>query len=135
MEINPNKYYILYDGDCSFCNRWVQWILRRDKKDRFLFASLQSKFGQNFLIDRNLERKHFNTLYLYKPNQFYYTQSDAVLRIAGLLGGKYTLVAQLRIFPRFLRDALYHQIAKNREKLVSQHCNILSEKDKEKFIE
>ncbi len=135
MEINENQYYILYDGDCGFCNHWIQWVLQRDKKNLFLFASLQSKFGQNFLMDRNLDRKSFNTLYLYKPNRFYYTQSDAVLHIAKILGGKYALVSILNIFPKFLRDAVYSQIAKNRHQFKSQYCNIPSEKDKKKFLE
>jgi hypothetical protein len=29
------KILYFYDGDCGFCNFWVQWILKNDKKDNF----------------------------------------------------------------------------------------------------
>jgi predicted DCC family thiol-disulfide oxidoreductase YuxK len=87
------KHIVFFDGDCGVCNFWVQWILKRDKKDRFLFASLQSDFGQQFLTERKLNTEVFNTLYLWKPNHYYLEKSKAVLQIAHLLGGIYKLSA------------------------------------------
>jgi predicted DCC family thiol-disulfide oxidoreductase YuxK len=44
-----NKHIVLYDGDCPMCNYWVNFILKRDDKNKFMFAALQSDFGQDFL--------------------------------------------------------------------------------------
>ena len=95
--IKKDKLYVFYDGDCGFCNFWVQWILNNDKKDKFLFASLQGNFGQIFLKERNLETKNFNTIYLWKPEDYYLEKSSAIIKIAENLGGKYRLSTLIRI--------------------------------------
>ncbi len=133
--LDESKYYVFYDGDCGFCNHWVQWILKNDKRNQFLFSALQSNFGQQFLWQRGLDRKQFNTLYLWKPNSFYLVKSEAVSEIAKILGGKFGLMANLNIFPRFFSDKIYDQIAKNRMKLTSQKCFLPSEEEKKKFLE
>ena len=70
-NLDTTKYFVLYDGECGFCNFWVHWILKKDTKNNFLFASLQSDFGQQFLNERNLESKNLDTLYLWKPEKYY----------------------------------------------------------------
>lgn len=133
--IDYTKYYVFYDGDCGFCNHWVQWILKNDHKNQFLFSALQSDFGQQFLLERGLESKQFNTLYLWKPNSFYLIKSEAVAEIAKILGGKFALMSYLNIFPRFFSDKIYDQIAKNRTKLASQKCFLPNEEERKKFVE
>lgn len=134
-RFDVSKYYVFYDGDCGFCNYWVQWILKNDKNDQFRFSTLQSNFGQQFLRQRSLERKEFNTLYLWKPNSFYLIKSEAVSSIAKILGGKYALMASLNVFPRFLSDKIYNKVAENRLKMASQKCLLPSEEERKKFIE
>ncbi|WP_370899958.1 thiol-disulfide oxidoreductase DCC family protein [Chryseobacterium gossypii] len=129
-----NKYVVFFDGDCGVCNFWVQWILERDKKDRFMFASLQSDFGQKFLSERGLKTTEFNTMYLWKPDQYYLIKSRAVLQIAGLLGGVYRLLGIGRLIPRFLSDKLYDLISKNRMKLANQKCYLPTPHQRKKFI-
>ena len=133
--IDPTKYYVFYDGDCGFCNYWVQWILKNDVKDKFLFSSLQSDFGQNFLQERGLENKEFSTLYLWKSKSFCLKKSQAALTIARLLGGKFAIIGNLNFFPSFLSDLVYDQIAKNRTKLASQKCFLPNGKERAKFVE
>ena len=36
---------VLFDGVCNFCNSSVNFIMARDKKDKFRFAALQSEPG------------------------------------------------------------------------------------------
>lgn len=132
---DPSKYYVFYDGDCGFCNYWIQWILKNDRRDQFLFSPLQSGFGQHFLRDRNLPQQQLNTLYLWKPNSFYYVKSEAVLEIAKLLGGKYQLMTAFKLFPKFFSDWVYDRIAKNRSKLPGAQCPVPTAQQKEKFIE
>jgi len=46
-DINFDKNaLILFDGECMFCNKTIQFILKKDKNERFLFAALQSEIGQ-----------------------------------------------------------------------------------------
>lgn len=135
QSIDESKYYVFYDGDCGFCNHWVQWILQNDKKDQFRFAALQSNFGQQFLWERGLNRKQFNTIYLWKPNSFYLIKSGAINKISKLLGGKYAVLAQLNILPAFISDKIYDKISKNRMKLSAQKCFLPNEEERKKFVE
>jgi len=130
-----NKNIVFFDGECGVCNFWVQWILERDKKDKFLFSSLQSGFGQKFLSDRGLETKQFNTLYLLKPDGNYLIKSRAVLEIAGLLGGLYSFLKIGTLLPTSLRDRLYDMVSRNRMKISAQKCFLPDQHQKKKFIE
>lgn len=132
--IQKDKYYIFYDGDCGFCNFWVQWVLKNDKQDQFLFAALQSDFGQKFLKERGLKNNNFNTIYLWKPDAYYLTKSDAILKIATTIGGIYYLANISKIFPKFMRNIGYDIIAKNRKKLMKESCLLPSPEQRKKFI-
>lgn len=136
MEENwQDKHIVFFDGDCGVCNFWVQWILERDKKNRFMFASLQSDFGQKFLSERGLNTKVFNTMYLWKPNRYYLEKSRAVLKIADLLGGVYKLSAIGKIVPKFLSDKVYDKVSENRMKLANQKCYLPTPEERKKFIQ
>ncbi|MCW3170089.1 DUF393 domain-containing protein [Chryseobacterium sp. 09-1422] len=136
MEENwKDKHIVFFDGECGVCNFWVQWILERDQKDQFMFASLQSEFGQKFLSERGLETKQFNTMYLWKPNSYYLIKSHAVLKIANLLGGIYKLSVLGKIFPSFFRDKIYDKISENRMKMANQKCYLPTPQQRKKFIE
>lgn len=130
-----NKNIVFFDGECGVCNFWVQWILEQDKKDTFLFASLQSDFGQKFLSERGLETKQFNTIYLWKPNTYYLIKSRAILEITNLLGGVYKILNIAKLLPTFLIDKVYDLISRNRMKLSAQKCFLPNQHQKKKFIE
>lgn len=132
--IETSKYYVFYDGDCGFCNHWVQWILKNDKKNKFLFSALQSEFGQRFLIERNLPNNNFNTIYLWKPNEFYLQKSKAILKITSILGGKFRAMSIFGILPHFLTDFAYNIIAQYRMKLASQKCYLPTKEERKKFV-
>ena len=133
-EIDTSKYYVFYDGDCGFCNFWVQWILKNDLKDQFMFAALQSDFGQEFLKERGLETKQLSTLYLWKPQSFYLKKSEAALKIASILGGKYSFIGYLSFVPKFISDFVYDKISENRKKLATNTCFLPNEKERAKFV-
>jgi hypothetical protein len=39
---------VVFDGECAFCNRWVDFLLRVDRKDTFRFSARQSQSGAAF---------------------------------------------------------------------------------------
>ena len=103
---------VLFDGVCNLCNSTIQFIINRDENNEFKFASLQSNFGQAFLKERRLNQTDFTTMILIDEESFY-TKSDAILRIFKRLKG-YRWMRFFQIVPRFLRDATYSFISKNR---------------------
>ena len=130
-----DKFIVFYDGECGFCNYWVQWILERDKKDKFLFSSLQSDFGQKFLNERNLPNEVFDTLYLWKPESFYLSKYQAILRIASELGGVYSLANIGKILPDFIGNQFYNSVSQNRKKLAENQCFLPNAEQRKKFID
>jgi predicted DCC family thiol-disulfide oxidoreductase YuxK len=114
MSAPTNKYHgiILFDGVCNLCSSSVQFIIKRDKHDYFRFVSLQSELGQEYIKDWKLTQDSIVLIEFGKV----YVESTAALRIAGHLSGLYPLLRAGLILPKFLRDAVYKLIARNRYK-------------------
>lgn len=106
---------ILFDGVCNLCNASVQYIIKHDKRRLFRFASLQSAFGEKLLKKNNLPANAFNSFILFK-NNIIYTRSTAALLVAKELAGSIKLLYVFMVIPKFIRNAVYNLIAKNRYK-------------------
>jgi predicted DCC family thiol-disulfide oxidoreductase YuxK len=132
--MQTDKHIILFDGECNFCSFWVKYVIKRDKKDAFRFASLQSEKGKELLQQYNLQAD-LSTVVLIK-NQTAKTKSSAALHILKDLGGLYSLGIVLIVIPKFMRDGIYDVIAKNRKRLMkNESCIFPDATVKAKFIE
>lgn len=127
------KHIVLFDGDCNFCNYWVNYVIKRDKSDVFRFASLQSEAGKKMLEEYQI-KDDLETVVLIHRHQAK-TKSTAALYIYMALGWPYKLVAPLLVVPKFIRDGVYTLVAKNRKRMMkSESCMISTEAVKAKFI-
>jgi predicted DCC family thiol-disulfide oxidoreductase YuxK len=126
---------ILFDGVCNLCSSTVQFIIKRDKKNRFLFASLQSEFGESLLRRFNLSTTNFKSFLLYKEGKLY-TKSTGALMVVRHLSGAWGLLYSLILVPRFLRNAVYDFVAGNRYKWFGKKeaCWVPSPALKAKFL-
>lgn len=106
---------ILFDGICNLCNATVQFILKRDKDSNFKFASIQGEFGQITLTRFGLAASNPNSFVLLEGEKIY-THSTGALRVFLHLGGVWKILYGFIIVPRFIRDAVYNFIARNRYK-------------------
>ncbi|HLO80763.1 MAG TPA: thiol-disulfide oxidoreductase DCC family protein [Chitinophagaceae bacterium] len=112
MEASPVIYF---DGICNLCTGTVQFVLKRDKKNIFRFASLQGEAGQKLLRENALPTHHYKSFIL-EENGKIFTRSTAALRVFKLLGGVWSLLYGLIIVPPFIRDAIYNFISDHRYK-------------------
>ncbi|MEI9946038.1 MAG: thiol-disulfide oxidoreductase DCC family protein [Chitinophagaceae bacterium] len=130
------KSIVLFDGVCNLCNSSVQFIIKRDKKKKFLFASLQGKKGQEILKRFNLPADDFNSFLLLQNNKVY-SRSSGGLRMLKLLGGGWKLLYAFIIVPKFIRDAVYNWIARNRYKWYGkrEECMVPTAELRERFLE
>ena len=135
-SVNFSNPIVLFDGVCNLCNSSVQFIIKRDKKKQFLFASLQGQTGQEVLEKFNLPANNFNSFILVEGDNVY-TRSTAVLRMLKKLGGGWRLFYGFIIIPKFIRNAVYNWIAKNRYKWYGKRdeCMIPTPELKERFLE
>lgn len=129
-------YIILFDGVCNLCNSAVQFIINRDEKDTFRFASLQSETGQKLLAIHQLQHKNIDSIVLIK-NEKAYIKSTAALHIAKELSGIWKLAYYYIVIPKFIRDAVYDFIARNRYAWFGKkdQCMIPTAKLKSKFLD
>lgn len=127
---------IFFDGVCNLCNSSVQFVLKKDKNQKFKFASLQSDVATEILLQFSKKKSELNSIILVYNNRIY-EKSAAILHIARLLGAPYTLTAIFWIFPKPVRNYIYDFIAKNRYKWFGKtaHCMTPSPKLKERFLE
>lgn len=89
----------------------MQFIIKRDKKARFKFVTLQSEKAQKMLTSFG-EIRADSVLYL--KNGKLYKRSTAALQIARKLDGLWPLLFGFVIIPPFFRNAVYDWIARNR---------------------
>ncbi|HEY5124496.1 MAG TPA: DCC1-like thiol-disulfide oxidoreductase family protein [Ignavibacteria bacterium] len=130
-----NYSLILFDGVCNFCNSSVNFIIRRDKKNIFRFASLQSETGQKCLSEFNFSQTEFDTIILIEKGELY-TRSTAALRIAKSIRGIWKLFYIFIIIPRPIRNYFYDLLSRNRYKWFGKRyaCRIPSEEEKNRFL-
>lgn len=112
-HMDPAKSVLLFDGVCNLCNSSVNFILARDPKAKFRFASLQSDEGQALLQEFEDRPSDLSSVVLIEDGQLY-ARSDAALRVARQLSGGWPLLYAFIVLPRALRDAVYDWIARNR---------------------
>jgi predicted DCC family thiol-disulfide oxidoreductase YuxK len=113
-EEKTNNPVILFDGYCSLCSGSVVFILKREKKDLFRFASLQSEAGKQ-LIKKFTDNTEEDSVILIE-NKKIFTKSLAALRIAKRLKFPWNLSYVFIIIPPFIRNYFYDLIARNRKK-------------------
>lgn len=107
-----NKQILLFDGVCNLCNGFVQFVLKNDSQEIFVFAALQSTVGQQLLEQYNLA-KTLRTVVLIDKDKAY-TQADVSLKVGQALGGWMSVALLGWFIPKFIRNGLYNFIAANR---------------------
>jgi predicted DCC family thiol-disulfide oxidoreductase YuxK len=120
MEINANLKIIVFDGVCVLCSRWVGFVLKRDHRNEYCFAAMQTETGRALLIQQGINPDDPVTFLLIDNGQPF-TDTDAVLRIVAPFGIHWRIFAAImRCIPRFIRNALYRWIARNRYRLFGR---------------
>ena len=129
------SYIILFDGVCNCCNATVNFIIDRDRKNRFRFVALQSERGRELLRPFGLDTNQLDSIILIKAGRVF-TRSGAVLEIARHLTGLWPLCYGGKIVPAFLRDALYNFVARRRYQLFgrSNTCRVPTPELKGRFL-
>ncbi len=119
------KSVVLFDDECNFCNASVNFIIRNNTKEDFLFVPLQSPYGKELLNKYAIQQDYLKSIVLIEDENIFF-KSTATLRISKKLNGVLSLLYALILFPIFLRDAVYNWIAKHRSSWFKNqdHCMV-----------
>lgn len=130
-----SNHIVFFDGVCNLCNWSVDFILSRDTRGVFQFASLQSEAAQQLLNDHQANTREMRTIVLLKDEILYY-RSNAALEIVRDLRYPWPLLYVFKLVPGFLRDAVYRLISRNRYRWFGKRntCRIPTSEERARFL-
>jgi predicted DCC family thiol-disulfide oxidoreductase YuxK len=132
---NAGHATILFDGFCNFCVGAVQFIIKRDHRRHFRFATVQSPIGAALLREQNLRFEQLQSFVLIENGRVY-QRSTAALRVARRLKGLWPLFNVFLIIPAPLRNASYAMFSKRRYVLFGKRktCMLPTEEMLDRFL-
>jgi predicted DCC family thiol-disulfide oxidoreductase YuxK len=127
---------ILFDGVCNLCVFFVRFVIARDPRERFSFASLQSDVGRRLVREHAAAGEDMTSIVLIEDGR-HYAKSGAALRIFRGLRQPWPMLYPLAAVPRPLRDAAYDFIAANRYRWFGKkdECMIPTPDLKRRFLD
>ncbi len=132
-----SPYILFFDGHCNLCNNIVNFVIRQDKRRQIQFCPIQHIHLHSQFRPLLSNIKSDSVLLLDRNKSIIFQKSEAIFKIASILGGIWTCLLIGRILPKKLNDLLYDIVAKNRMKIFGkrQKCRIPNSKEKDRFVE
>lgn len=126
---------IVFDGVCVLCSGFARFVLKRDTRETFLFATAQGPLGQALYRHYGLDTVDFETNLVVIDGRAY-GKLDAFSAAMGVLPAPWRMLRVLRVFPRHLSDKIYDLIARNRYRLFGRTdtCMMPPPRWKKRFI-
>lgn len=134
-EVPRGTPIVLFDGICNLCHGTVRFIVKRDSRRRFHFATLQSETASRLLPRFGLKPSDLGSVILIQDGQAW-RKSSAALKIAGQLDGLWPVMRVFWLVPRPLRDAIYDFIGNRRYRWFGQRkvCELPDVGDDSTFL-
>ena len=114
-----NRPIIVFDAMCVLCSANAQFVLRHDRHQRFLLASMQGEVGAGLYRRFGIDPSDPDTMVVVAGDKAL-RNSDAVLAIYAGLGWPWRALHIFRLVPRALRDPVYRLVAKNRYRIFGK---------------
>lgn len=135
----PLSHLVFYDGNCGLCDRIVQFLLRVDRHQVFVFAPLQGETAGNYLKNLPAEIRFTDSLILIENYRSSYPRvfllAKGALRIAWLLGWPWLLMGWLSFLPGWMFNWIYRIVASNRLRFFpNTQCMVPSPSQKDRFL-
>lgn len=133
--MSHSKSIVFFDGVCNLCNASIDFIIKRDRNNKFLVGALQDSFSKAILSVHDVDEDYLDSLVLLENGEIFY-KSTAALKIARKLSGLWPVFYPLIILPKWLRDPVYDFIGKNRYRWFGKKntCRIPTPEEKAKFL-
>ena len=132
--VEVERPIVFFDGVCGLCAHSVDFVIRHDRQQQFLFAPLQGETARARL--QQLSDTSLSSMVLLDRTREY-RRSDAAWRVLVLLGGVWRIVGYgLRMIPRPLRNWGYSIIARNRYRWFGRKeaCRLPTPAERGRFL-
>lgn len=127
---------ILFDGECRLCQFWVRFVVLRDARGYFRFASRESAAGTALAGAHGLDLREADTVVLIEQGRAF-MRSTAAIHVARRLGWPWSWSVVLLVIPRPVRDAAYDFVARRRHRWFgrSASCAMLPDDARARFVD
>lgn len=140
--LDDGQALLLYDGVCGLCDHVVQFVLARDGRDRFRFATLQGPTAGRVLGRHGIDAADLDTFHLVvdggRPTERVLSRGEGALEVLRRLGGGWGFVGRvLGLLPTVLVNIGYRGVARVRYRVFGKadQCLIPSPQQRAKFFE
>lgn len=126
---------IFFDGVCNLCNASIDFIIKRDKNNRFLVGALQDENSRKVLVEYQVDVNYLDSIVLLQDGEIY-CKSTAALKISRSLSGIWPVFYPLINLPEGFRDTIYDWIASNRYAWFGKKdtCRLPTHQERAKFL-
>ena len=134
-DFGSAKAIVFFDGVCVLCNKWIDFLIKKDRYKNLRYATLQGTSSEKLLpkSGRNLE-----SITVYETNsRLVSRKSVAIFRILKLLPFPMNVLGiTAGLVPRFISDYFYDLIAESRYSLFGKenHCRIPNREERELIL-
>jgi len=142
MRFTTERHPLLlfYDGECAFCNRWVNKVKEADHAHRMRYGTKQGLTFQQ-VANAHPELARVDSVVLVKRctngGEEFLVRSAAIREVIAGLPRFRPFEIALNIFPTAISDLGYRIFSKLRTPLFGKwhHCRIPIEADKDLYVE
>ena len=138
-------YVVLFDGVCNLCNKSVDFIIRHDPEQRFLFVAQQDAAAAKILEIHGHalpDSSEMDSVLVLTPDGRLHERSTAALQagagLNGLLGASLSTLSTvgMAVVPTFLMDPFYDYVGQNRYKWFGQKgtCRVPTPAERRRFL-
>jgi len=117
MSHSSQQSVLIFDGDCGFCTRTAQWLMRQNTHQRFEVLPWQTP---GLLAQVGLNQQQVSEAAWYvDPDGHQYRGAGAINAAFAALGGIYGLMSLAYHLPglKQTEDLVYSWVARNRYRL------------------
>ncbi len=139
--LDAGPHLLLYDGVCGLCDRFVRFVLAKDRRRRFRFAAMQSPVGRSLIAAHGGDPDRLETVYVVvdyaSGTGRVLNRSAAALFVFDQLGSPWRLVTVLGWAPAALLDRLYDRVAAHRYRVFGRHaaCPVPNPEYRDRFLD
>lgn len=132
---------ILYDGECGLCDRFVQYVLGRDRAGLYRFAAQQSDLAAEVLRRHGRDPAALSTVVVVldmgQTTERLLMKARAALFVLMSLGGPGRWLAPLGWLPTGLLDFGYDLVARNRHRVFGHaaSCRLPRPEERARFLD
>lgn len=118
-----------FDSECIACNKFINFVLKIDKKKKVLFSGINSELYKSISI--NLD--NIDSVIYFKDKKMY-LYSDAIIEILKDSHSIFSILNLQYLIPFKWRKNAYNFFAKKRKKVPGSCILLINHPHKDRFI-